>query len=77
MASADAQYGLPFGVALARAHQGIALGVYKPVGSTPPLLALRGSLGELIANNDWRVALRELSTQVPGRLDVAQLKNLV
>ncbi len=29
MASTEARYGLPFGVALARAHQGIALGVYK------------------------------------------------
>ncbi len=57
MASADARYGLPFGAALARAHQGIALGVYKPVGSTPPLLMLRGSLGELIADDDRRVAL--------------------
>ncbi len=51
-------YGLPFGAVLARVHQGIALGVYKLVGSTPPLLTLQGSLGELIANNYWRVALR-------------------
>ncbi len=58
MALADAWYGLLFGAALVRAHQGIALGVYKPVGSTPPLLALQGSLGELIADNDRRVALR-------------------
>ncbi len=58
MASADAGYGHPFGAALARAHQGIALGVYELVGSTPLLLALRGSLGELIANDDRRVALR-------------------
>ncbi len=57
MASADAQYGLPFGAALARAHQGIALGVYKLVGSTLPLLALWGSLWELIADNDRGVAL--------------------
>ncbi len=58
MAWADAQYGHPFGAALVRAHQGIALGVYELIGSTPPLLALRGSLGELIADNDWHVALR-------------------
>ncbi len=58
MALADARYGHPFGVALAHAHQGIALGVYELVGSTLPLLALWGSLGELIADNDWRVALR-------------------
>ncbi len=58
MASADAQYGLPFGAALARVHQGIALGVYELVRSTPPLLALWGSLGELIADDDRRVALR-------------------
>ena len=58
MASADAWYGLPFGAALARAHQGITLGVSKPVGSTLPLLALLGSLGELIADDDRRVALR-------------------
>jgi hypothetical protein len=57
MASADARYGLPFGAALARAHQGIALGVYELIRSTPPLLALRGSRGELIADDDWRVAL--------------------
>jgi hypothetical protein len=30
MALANARYGLPFGAALVRAHQGIALGVYKP-----------------------------------------------
>ncbi len=58
MASADAWYGLPFGAVLAHAHQGIALGVYKPVGSTLPLLVLQGSLGELMADNDWCVALR-------------------
>ncbi len=57
MASADAQYGHPFGAELARAHQGIALGVYELVGSAPPLLALWGSLGGLIADDDWRVAL--------------------
>ncbi len=56
MASANAWYGLAFGAALARAHQGISLGVYKPVGSTPPLLALQGSMGELIANDGRRVA---------------------
>ncbi len=39
--------GILFGAALAPAHQGIALGVSKPVGSTLPLLALRGYLGEL------------------------------
>ncbi len=50
--------GILFGVALARTHQGIALGVYEPIGSTPPLLALRGSWEELIADNGWRVALR-------------------
>ena len=57
VASADAQLGHPFGAALARVHQGIALGVSRPVGSTPPLLALGGSFGELIANDDWRIAL--------------------
>jgi hypothetical protein len=58
MASADARYELPFEAALARVHQGITLGVYKLVGSTLLLLALRGSLGELIAGNDWRLVLR-------------------
>ena len=58
MASADAWYGHPFGAALVRAHQGIALKVYKPVGSTPLLLALRGSWEELIADDGRRVALR-------------------
>jgi hypothetical protein len=58
MASANARYGLPFGAALAHAHQGIALGVYELVGSTLPLLALWGSREELIANDDRRVALR-------------------
>ncbi len=57
MALADAQSGHSFGTALVRAYQGIALGVSKPVGSTPLLLALRGSLGELFANDDWRVGL--------------------
>ena len=58
MALADARYGLPFGAALVRVHQGIPLGVYKPVGSTLPLLPLRESLGELIADDDRPVALR-------------------
>ena len=57
MALANAWYGHPFGVVLAHMYQGIALGVYKPVGSTPLLLALWGSLGELIADDDRRVAL--------------------
>ena len=57
MALADAWYELLFGAVLARAYQGITLGVYKPIGSTLPLLTLWGSLGELIADNDWRVAL--------------------
>ncbi len=56
VASADAKSGHPFGAALARTHQGIALGVSKPMGSTPPLLALRGSLREFIADDDRRVA---------------------
>ena len=46
-----------FGVALARAHQGIALGVYKPVGLTPLLLALRGYWEEIITNDGRRIAL--------------------
>ncbi len=58
MASADARYGHPFGVALASAHQGIALGVYELVGSTPPLLVLWGSLEELIAGDNRRIVLR-------------------
>ena len=57
VASANAWYEHHFGAALARAHQGIALGVYKPVGSTSPLLALWGALEELIADDDRRVAL--------------------
>jgi hypothetical protein len=57
VASADARYGHPFGAAHARAHRGIALGVYKPVGSTPPLLTLQGSWKELIADDGQRVAL--------------------
>ena len=57
MASADAHSGHPFGVALARPHQGIALGVYKLVGSTPLLLVLWGSLGDLIAGDDQCIAL--------------------
>ena len=58
MASADARYGHPFGAALARVHQGIAFGVYEPVRSTPPLLALRGSWEEIIADDGWRAVLR-------------------
>ena len=57
LALADAGYGHPFGAALGRVHQGIALGVYELVGSTPPLLALRGSREELIAKDGRRVAL--------------------
>ena len=57
VASADAQSGHPFGAALALAHQGITLGVSKPVGSTQPLITLRGSLGDLNADDDQRVAL--------------------
>ena len=57
MVSADAQYGHPFGAVLACVHQGVALGVSKPVGSTPPLRALRRTLKELIADDDRRVAL--------------------
>ncbi len=58
MASADARYGLPFGAAPARAHQGIALGVYELVRSTPPPLAPWGSHEELIADDDQQAALR-------------------
>ena len=58
MASADTWYGLPFGAALARAHQGIALGVYELVDSTLLLLALWGSREGLVANDGRRVALR-------------------
>jgi hypothetical protein len=59
-ALADARYGHPFHAALARGHQGIALGVYKPVGSTPLLLPLWGSLGELIADDDRCVSCASL-----------------
>ncbi len=64
-------------MALARAYQGIALGVYELVGSTPPLFGVWGSLGELIADDDRHVALCELPTQVPGRLVVRDSKNLI
>ena len=57
MALADAQSGHPFGSALAHVHHGIALGVSKTVGSILLLLALRGTLSELIADNDWRAVL--------------------
>ncbi len=57
-ALADARYGLLFGAALARAHQGVALGVHKLVGSTLLLVALWGSLRELIADDYRHVALR-------------------
>ncbi len=50
--------GILFGAALARAHQGIALGVYELVRSTPPPHALRGSREELIADDGRRAALR-------------------
>ncbi len=58
MALADARYGLPFGAALGRAHQGIALGVYELVRSTPPPLTLRESREALIAADGQHVALR-------------------
>ena len=74
VASANAQSRHSFDVVLASTHQGIALGVSKPVGPTPPLLALQGSLGELIADNDQRVA--SLPMLVPERLVVRDSKNL-
>ena len=49
---ADDQTGLPFGAALARAHKGIALGVYGPVGPTLPRLALQGLWGNYFTDND-------------------------
>ena len=58
MALADDQYGHPFGAALERTHQGIALGVYELVGSTLPLLVLQGSREELTADDGWRIVLR-------------------
>jgi hypothetical protein len=77
VALANARYGHPFGVALTHVHQGIALGVYKLVGSTPPLLTLRGSWEELIVDDGWRVEFTSLPTQVHGRLVVCNSKNLV
>ena len=76
MASADAQYRHPFGAALAHTQQGIALGVYVLVGLTPPLLALWGSLGELMPTiiGAWRCA--SLPMQVPGSLVVRDSKTL-
>ena len=58
VASADTWYGHPFGMALAHAHQGITLRVYKPVGSTPLLIALQGSWEDLIVDDGRCVALR-------------------
>ena len=45
VALVNAKSGLLFGAALAHAHQGIALGVSRPVGSTLLLLSLRGPWG--------------------------------
>ena len=58
LASASAPSSIRRGLGrLGRVHQGIALGVYKPVGSTLPLLALWGSREELIADDGRRLAL--------------------
>jgi hypothetical protein len=48
---------LPLGAALARAHQGLAHGVFGLASPTPPRVALWGPWGSNIAVNDRRVAV--------------------
>ena len=45
-----------FGAALARAHRGIALGVYGLTRALPPRVALGGHLGQFPRVDDRRVA---------------------
>ena len=47
---------LPFGAALARVHQGIALEVYGLARALPPRVALGGHLGQFPRVDDRRVA---------------------
>ncbi len=51
----NGQAGLPFGAALARAHWGIALGVYGLARATPLRVALWGPLGQFPRVDDRRV----------------------
>jgi hypothetical protein len=53
----DDQTGLPLGAALARAHQGLARGVYGLVSPTPLRVVLWGPWRPNIAVNAWRVAM--------------------
>ncbi len=50
---ANDQTGLPLGAALARAHQGLARGVYVLVSPTPPRVVLWGPWGSIISIYDW------------------------
>ncbi len=52
MASVNNQTGLPVGLALARSHHGIVLGVFRVTGPTLPQVALWGPWKDFFAIND-------------------------
>jgi hypothetical protein len=55
--NANDQTGLPFGAAIACAHQGLARGVYKLASPTLPRVTLWGPWGSNIPVDDWRVVV--------------------
>ena len=57
MASADAQTELPIGLALARLHHRLALGVFRITRPTPPGVALQGHQKDFFAVDDWCAAI--------------------
>ncbi len=69
----DGQTGLPFGAALARAHWGIALGVYELACAAPPRVALWGPLGQFLHVIDTNLALVVLGRPLTAPLELAAL----
>jgi hypothetical protein len=67
MASAKDQTGLPIGLALARLHHGLALGVFRVMSPTPPRVALRGPQKDFFAINEWRSAIHWLVLGCPRK----------
>ncbi len=58
VASADNQTGLPIGLALARSHHRLALGVFRVTRPTPLRVAPWGPQKEFFTANDRRAAIR-------------------
>ncbi len=54
---ANSQTGLPFGTALAHAHQEIAVGAYGLTAPTLLWVTLRGACEAIPAVDDWCVAM--------------------